>query len=131
VRSLGVLELALKSAMLLPFETDGLPIGVYCKTGVVLRNPCGLPSCSSSCFIRALMLVAKCRCLQNYVADAQEPRATIGRVDGGTPGKGAIYVAWLSEFSTPPRGFEVFGSFAVYHGLDQGYCCLSLSHLPD
>jgi hypothetical protein len=45
----------------LPFETDGLPIGVYCKTGVVLRNPCGLPSCSSSCFIRALMLVAKCR----------------------------------------------------------------------
>jgi hypothetical protein len=59
------------------------------------------------------MLVAKCRCLQNYVADAQESRATIGSVEGGTPGKGGIYVAWLSEFSIPPRSFEVVGSFAV------------------
>jgi hypothetical protein len=115
----------------LPFENEGLGIGVDRKTGVLLRNPCGLPSCSSSCFIRALMFVAKCRCLQNYVADAQESRATIGSVDGGTPGKGAIYVSWLSEFSIPPRSFEVVGSFAVYQGLDQGYCCLSLSHLPD
>jgi hypothetical protein len=77
------------------------------------------------------MLVAKCRCLQNYGADAQESRATIGSVEGGTPGKGANYVARLSEFPIPPRSFEVVGSFAVYHGLDQGYCCLSLSHLPD
>jgi hypothetical protein len=77
------------------------------------------------------MLVAKCPCLQNYAADAQESRATIGSVEGGTPGKGAIYVAWLSEFSIPPRSFEVVGSFAVYHGLDEVYCCLSLSHLPD
>ncbi len=43
------------------------------------------------------MLVAKCRCLQNHVADAQS-NATIGSVEGGTPGKGGIYVEGLSEF---------------------------------